>query len=235
MSQTLPASSKIVSALFTFPAQARVGRAMPKSKIYLHGKPTAALRALFVAQVESITWAYKLAPETINLPAKPDVPEIEVFEIALKTAELNHAVLRCIDKAIPFPILFNLRFEGRTQPVAAYKRPSEANATQWVVGDYHAAAWQTDSQTNSQTKPGLPVALDLQGLYEQLLRQHLSQPALTGETLREQLARLAELASKQLELDKLALKLEREKQFNRKVELNAHLRHLRQQLDGLAT
>ena len=212
---------------------------MPKSKIYLHGKPNTALRALFVAQVESITWAYKLAPETINLPAKPDVPEIEVFEIALKTPDLSHAVLRCIDKAIPFPILFNLRFEGRTQPVAAYKRPSEANASQWVVGDYHAAPWQADnqanSQANSQAKPGLPVALDLQGLYEQLLRQHLSQPARAGETLREQLARLAELASKQLELDKLALKLEREKQFNRKVELNAHLRHLRQQLDGLVT
>ncbi len=231
MSQTLPSPSKIASALFTFPAQARVGRAMPKSKIYLYGKPNTALRALFVAQVESITWAYKLAPETINLPAKPDVPEIEVFEIALKTADLSHAVLRCIDKAIPFPILFNLRFEGCTQPVAAYKRPSEANATQWVVGDYHAAPWQADSLA----KPSLPVALDLQGLYEQLLRQHLSQPARAGETLREQLARLAELASKQLELDKLALKLEREKQFNRKVELNAHLRHLRQQLDGLAT
>ena len=235
MSQTLPASSKIANALFTFPAQARVGRVMPKSKIYMHGKPNAALRALFVAQVESITWAYKLAPETINLPAKPDVPEIEVFEIALKTADLSHAVLRCIDKAIPFPILFNLRFEGRTQPVAAYKRPSEANAAQWVVGDYHAAPWQADSLANSQAKPSLPVALDLQGLYGQLLRQHLSKPARAGETLREQLARLAELASKQLELDKLALKLEREKQFNRKVELNAHLRHLRQQLNGLVT
>ena len=204
---------------------------MPKSKIYLHGKPNAALRALFVSQVESITWAYKLAPETINLPAKPDVPEIEVFEIALKTPEINHAVLRCIDKAIPFPILFNLRFEGRTQPVAAYKRPSEANTSQWVVGDYHAAPWQA----NNLAKPGLPVALDLHGLYEQLIRHHLSVPARAGESLREQLDRLALLASKQLEANKLASRLNQEKQFNRKVELNAHLRHLRQQLDGLIT
>ena len=208
---------------------------MPKSKIYLHGKPNAALRALFVSQVESITWAYKLAPETINLPAKPDVPEIEVFDIAIKTPEISHAVLRCIDKAIPFPILFNLRFDGRTQPVAAYKRPSEANASQWVVGDYHAAPWQADSQTNSQAKPGLPVALDLHGLYEQLIRQHLSVPARVGESLREQLDRLALLASKQLEANKLASRLSQEKQFNRKVELNAHLRSLRQELDGLIT
>ena len=103
------------------------------------------------------------------------------------------------------------------------------------MGDYHAAPWQADNQANSQAKPSLPVALDSQGLYEQLLRQHLSLPARAGELLRAQLVRLAELASKQLELDKLALKLEREKQFNRKVELNAHLRHLRQQLNGLAT
>ena len=150
---------------------------MPKSKIYLHGKPTAALRALFVAQVESITWTYKLAPETINLPAKPDVPEIEVFEIALKTADLSHAVLRCIDKAIPFPILFNLRFEGRTQPVAAYKRPSEAKAGDWVLGDYHATPWQADATQ----RPPLPIALDLQGLYEHLMRAHLSLPARPGE------------------------------------------------------
>jgi D-alanyl-D-alanine carboxypeptidase len=63
-------------ALFAWPAQATVARPVAKTKIYAHAKPAAALRALFVEQVESITWAYKLAPETINLPAKPDVPEI---------------------------------------------------------------------------------------------------------------------------------------------------------------
>jgi Domain of unknown function (DUF4391) len=83
-------------ALFTWPLQTSVARPVAKAKIYAHAKPTAALRALFVEQVESITWACKLAPETINLPAKPDVPEIEVFEIALKLPDLNHAVLRCL-------------------------------------------------------------------------------------------------------------------------------------------
>lgn len=109
-------------ALFAWPSQAAVGRPVAKSKIYAHAKPTAALRALFVEQVESVTWAYKLSPETINLPAKPAVPEIEVFEVALKLPDVSHSVLRCIDKAMPRPILFNLRFEGKTQPVAAYKR-----------------------------------------------------------------------------------------------------------------
>jgi Domain of unknown function (DUF4391) len=219
------------SALFAWPSQAAVARPVPKAKIYAHAKPTAALRALFVAQVESITWAYKLAPETINLPAKPDVPEIEVFEIALKLPQLNHAVLRCIDKAIPRPILFVLRYEGHSQAVAAYTRPSDAASGQWVVGDYHTAPWQKDDLP----RPGLPVALDLQGLYEQVLRQHLAVPARPGESLRDQLDRLSHLEAKQTAATKLEIRLDQEKQFNRKVELNAQLRTIRTELGALAS
>lgn len=218
-------------ASFAWPSKAAVARPVAKAKIYAHAKPTAALRALFVEQVESITWAYKLAPETINLPAKPDVPEIEVFEIALKLPDVNHSVLRCIDKAIPFPILFVLRFDGRSQSIAAYKRPSDAASGQWVVGDYHAAPWQTDGVA----RPGLPMALDLQGLYEQLLRQHLAVPARPGEPLRDQLDRLSLLSAKQTAAAKLESRLAQEKQFNRKVEINAQLRTIRTELVALAS
>ena len=216
-------------ALFAWPSQAAVGRPVAKSKIYAHAKPTAALRALFVAQVDSITWAYKLAPETINLPAKPAVPEIEVFEVALKLPDVSHSVLRCIDKAMPRPILFNLRFEGRTQPIAAYKRPSDAASDQWVLGDYHAAPWQKEDSP----RPGLPVALDLQSLYEQLLRQHLGAPNRPGETLRDQLDRLSLILVKQAAAAKLESRLAQEKQFNRKVEINAQLRNIRLEIDRL--
>jgi Domain of unknown function (DUF4391) len=225
-------------ALFAWPSKAAVGRPVAKSKIYAHAKPPAALRALFVAQVESITWAYKLSPETINLPAKPAVPEIEVFEIALKLPDVNHSVLRCIDKAIPFPILFVLRYGGHSQPVAAYKRPSDAAhhqggmpVSQWVVGAYHAAPWQKDGVV----RPSLPVALNLQGLYEQLLRQHLVVPARAGESLRDQLDRLSLLSDKRTAAAKLETRLAQEKQFNRKVEINTQLRTIRTELHLLAS
>lgn len=54
--------------------------------------------------MEQIVWAYKLAPETLHLPARPGVPEIQAFSLQLKTQELDRAVLRCIDGAILFPI-----------------------------------------------------------------------------------------------------------------------------------
>lgn len=217
-------------AQFAWPVQAAVNRPVPKTKIYAHAKPNTSLRELFVEQVESITWAYKLAPETINLPAKPDVPEIEVFEIALKLPDVSHSVLRCIDKTIPFPILFVLRHNGRSQAIAAYKRPSDAASGQWVLGDYHAAPWQEDDAPRA----ALPVALDLQGLYEQLVRQHLAIPARPGESLRDQLDRLAHLSAKQTAATKLEARLAQEKQFNRKIEINAQLRAMRTELHALS-
>lgn len=215
--------------LFTYPPQAAVGRVLPKNKLYEHAKPGSAVRALFVSQVEQITWAYKLAPETVNLPAAPGVPEIEIFELTLKTSKLDASVLRCIDKAIPFPILFQLRFKERIQPIAAYKRPSDGDASQWVISGYLSAPWQSDART----RPPLPVALNLRGLYEQLLRPLMPVPARAGESLREHVDRGTLLRGKQSEIDKLAARLGKEKQFNRKVELNAQLRTIRKELNHL--
>lgn len=215
---------------FGFPPQARVGRVLPKDKIYKHGRVTAALRERFVAQVEQIVWQYKLAPETVNLPARDGIEEIEVFDIQLRAEELDEAVLRAMDRAIPLPILFRLRHGERLRPAAAYKRPSLAEAGKWVIGDYHYGAWQAADATGLP----LPVALDLAGLYEQLLRSLLPHPARPGENLPAQLERLARLRVCHHEYAKLDARLRKEAQFNRKVALNAELRALQQEIDRLS-
>lgn len=217
-------------ALFAFPGQARVGRPVPKTKIYEHGQIGSALRDKFVAQIEQITWAYKLAPETLNLSARPEVPEIQVFDIELKGAELDDEVLRAIDRAIPLPIIFQLYRDQQTCMVAAFKRPSQAEAGKWVLDDYLAGPWLAVTVE----RQSLPVALDLQGLYEQLLRSLLPQAARVGESLLEQLERLARLRGRQSEYNKLEARLHKEKQFNRKVALNAQLRELKNEIDQLS-
>lgn len=130
------------NSLFTFPQSCAFGKILPKNKIYEHAKPSSAVRELFVTQVDKIVWQYKLAPETINLSAKHSVPEIQIFAIVLKTPELNEAVLRCIDQAIPYPIIYQLTFEDRIKIKAAYKRPNDADANKWVVDSYFETAWQ---------------------------------------------------------------------------------------------
>ena len=180
-------------------------------------------------QVEQIVWQFKLAPETINLPARRAVPEIQVFAIQLKTPELSFDVLRAIDHAVQFPIIFELAHAGRTQVVACHKRPSEADASRWVLSDYFASGWLADHAERG----AMPVALHLGGLYEQLLRALLPLPARPHESLADHVARLDALAAKQREVDKTAARLEKEKQFNRKVAINADLRRLQTELEAL--
>ena len=57
--------------LYQWPSTARFGRVVPKNKFYKHGNVTAAVREKFVAEVQRITWAYKLADTTINLQGDP--------------------------------------------------------------------------------------------------------------------------------------------------------------------
>ena len=64
-------SEPIKNALFSYPPQAAFGRTLPKNKLYEKAGANTRLKDLFVAQVDQIVWQYKLAPETINLPAKP--------------------------------------------------------------------------------------------------------------------------------------------------------------------
>jgi Domain of unknown function (DUF4391) len=223
---------------FLFPPSALVNRVLPKSKIYEHGKPSRAVRDGFVAQINQIVWQYKLAPETINLPARPNVPEIEIFSIELKTADVSEDVLRCIDKAIPLPIFHILSFENRTKTVAAYKRPSDADGNRWVVVAYFESPWMPVSahvkNARAPQPAPLPVALDMASLYEQMMRRLMPHPARAGETLKDHVERLSQLRGKQNEYAKLEARLRQEKQFNRKVEKNSQLRTLKSEIESLA-
>ena len=216
--------------MFDYPKQAEFNRIVPKSKIYNFAKPNRAVRDRFVSQVAEIVWAYKLSPETINLPSKQGIHEIQVFVIALKNGELSEEVLRTIDKAIPSPIFFDVTFAGRIKSTAAYKRSSDADPSKSIVEGYFETPWQP----MTTARPSLPVALDLAGLYEQMLRLHMPISARTGETMKSHVERATQIRSKEYECQKLEVRLKREVQFNRKVELNAALRRNKTEIAKLS-
>ncbi|MGY6122062.1 DUF4391 domain-containing protein (plasmid) [Paraburkholderia strydomiana] len=228
MTEARPTSQHI--AFVAYPSQAAFGRALPKNKVYEHSGANTRLKDLFVKQVEQIVWAFKLAPETLRLPASPGVPEIQVFSLQLKTPELHHDVLRCIDGAIPFPILFELTFDGRTQVIGAYKRPNESDASRWVLSDYFSTDWLP---VHCQ-RTAMPVALHMGGLYEQLLHRLIPLCVRSQESLDDLVARVEQAQAKQRELDKTLARLAKEKQFNRKVAVNAIVRQLKSELERLS-
>ncbi len=218
--------------LFDYPAQTAFETVLPKSKIYAHAKPTRRQQRLITDEVAQIVWKYKLAPETVRLPARNGIVEIQVFSVELKEAAkdgLTIDVLRCIDKAIDFPIFFEILSDKRVRAVAAYKRPSEANADKWVVGDYFMSPWFPIDTPRST----LPVALDLASLYNQIIRRLMPHSPREGESLKDHVERISRIQSLEHHLRKLETLLNREAQFNRKVEINGKMRALQSQLNEL--
>jgi hypothetical protein len=217
------------SPLFAYPPQAEFNRPVPKTKVYQHAGTFRRIRDAFVREVDQIVWKYKLAPETTNLPHAATVPEIEILSVALRTPTASEAVLRTIDKAIPLPVIFELSFQGQVKSTAAYKRPSDADPSKWVVDAYFESPWLP---ANHPRDP-LPIALDLAGLYEQLLLRLLPIAPRRGELLRSLVERANQIRVKEIERDQLTIRLHQEIQFNRKVDLNRQLRTLDQELKRL--
>ena len=205
--------------LYQYPPQTALKRVIPKTRIYDGATASTALRDRFVAEVDQITWAHKLAPETLNLAPTPAVPEIQVFRITLKGDTLHDDILRAIDRAIPFPLLFELVAGDRVQPAAAYKRPSEADRGKWVLSDPLRGAWTALAAPRAP----LPVAINMGALYDRLLSALMPIDPIAGEDVETRLARLAAIRAKEREIAQLQSRLRRESQFNIKVTLHGQL------------
>ena len=215
--------------LFAYPKSAQFGRVIPKSKIYEHAGATTALKDLFVAQVDQIVWKYKLAPETTNLPAAKSITEIQVFAISLKLATPHSDVLRAIDRAIPFPLIFEVAHGSRRQTIAAFKRPSGSDSAKWVVSDYFKSEW---APSDTPRTP-LPVALDLASLYDKVLTALMPVQPLVEENIQARVDRMEAIKSKELEVGRIKGQLSREKQYNKQVSINAALRAAKRELAQL--
>jgi len=177
--------------------------------------------------VGKISWSYKLSPETINLPARGSLQEIQVFTIELKTGTLKYDVLQAIDKAIPSPILFVLNFGNKICYVASYKRQNEADKSKWVVSSYFETNW-----ISAETKRvSLPVVLDIGALYHSILKGIIPLTSRENETMEELVSRAERMRIMEGEAVKAKARLSKEKQFNRKVEINAELRELIQEIE----
>lgn len=229
---------------FNLPESTTFDRRVPKQKFYGSLAVSAALKRSFIDEIKAIWWRNKLAADTLNLAKGAAVTEIEVFEIELANGELNEDILRQMDRLIPYHLLFVLSFADRVQAWIGYKEASAAGENAFKVSRYYHTDW-IPREALRFTLSGLT----LDKVYENLVRNihAASQPAPIGrdglravrepETAwRDDLPISANIArdTARTRLEKqiavLEAKMRREKQLNRKMELNAELKRLHLQL-----
>ncbi len=207
--------------LYRWPEAARVGRVVPKNKFYEHGRISRSTRQRFIDEVQRITWAYKLATDTIHLRGNDDVPEIQVFTVDAKCDDVSGPVLEAIDRSVPFPIVFEVTREtpggGATRMVAAHKLVRSGKVT---VAGSHASGWVPAGADRSP----MPPAIDLANLHAAIVGPLLPVAVVAGEPLAAAAQRADAVARIDRDVSALQRKLRTEPQFNRKVELRRQIK-----------
>lgn len=211
------------------PKSTEFNRRVPKQKFYENLTVSPAVKRAFVEQIKVIWWRNKIAAATMNLAAGETVTEIEVFEVCLSAPRLDEAVLRQIDREIPYHILFLLEYEGKYQAWTAYKEAAGSGSNAFRVGAYYHTDWLEEA--------ALPLkanGLNIDRVYENFVRQIAGEPlSQTGKTLKESVERDRRRQALQKQIAALEKKVRREKQFNKQVQMNAELKRLKQDRNEL--
>ena len=201
---------------------------IPKEKFYENLNVTPTVKKCFVDQIKVIYWRNKIASSTTNLAPGTTVTEIEVFEVRLKTNLLDEAVLRQIDKEIPYHIIFLLEYDGKYQAWTAYKEASTGNTT-FKVNQYYHTDWMTEDE----------LPLKLEGLnedavYENFVYQIAGDTLQAGdnESLQDVVERDETIKNLKKQIEVLQAKIRKEKQLNVQVKLNQDLKQFKMELNS---
>ncbi|MGM9632785.1 MAG: DUF4391 domain-containing protein [Eubacteriales bacterium] len=211
-----------------FPQTTEFNKRIPKQKFYENIDVSPALKRVFVEQIKLIHWRNKLAESTLNIAPGQAVTEIEVIEIKLTQPQLDEAVLRQIDKEIPYHILFVLSYGNKVQAWTGYKEAAESGKKAFKVNKYYHTEWMLEDE----------LILDIEGLnmdavWDNFIIQVGGVELEQGNDLAEQI----ELDDRKVQLTKDIEKLEKqarsEKQPNKKFQLASQVKALKKQLAEL--
>ena len=210
-----------------FPQTTEFNKRIPKQKFYENLDVSPALKRVFVEQIKLIHWRNKLAESTLNIAPGQAVTEIEVIEIKLTQPQLDDAVLRQIDKEIPYHILFVLSYGNKVQAWTGYKEAAESGKKAFKVNKYYHTEWMLEDE----------LILDIEGLnmdavWDNFIIQIGGVELEQGNDLAEQIA-VDERKEKLIkEIEKLEKQARNEKQPNKKFDLEQKVKALKEKLNS---
>jgi len=216
--------------MLALPKSTEFNKRIPKQKFYDNLNVSPALKRSFIDQIKVIYWANKIAAATLNLAEGKNVTEIEVFEVRLIVPTLDEAVLKQIDREIPYHILFILEHENKFQAWIGYKEAAGSGTAAFKVNRYYHTEWLPEKE--------LPIKLEglnIDVVYENFVRQ-IAGETLQGsheESLKESVEKDERAEELRKEIVKFQAKIKKEKQLNRQMQMNKELKRLKKELEEL--
>lgn len=204
--------------MFNLPKSTVVKKVIPKNAFdaYTNTKQ----KKIFGEKILRITWTNKLSQDTINISGK-DVQEIQFFTIELKEKLNIKDLLIIIDKAIPYYIIFTVKFNEEYYISTSAKHIHPTNDDSAVI-DY---TFFTDWITEGETTLIIELKNNLDWIYKNFCSQFVVN-ARESSNLTELVENEKKLDSIKREIEKIKSEIARCKQFNKKVEMNLKLKVL---------
>jgi hypothetical protein len=220
-----------LSMAIELPKSTEFNKKIPKQKFYENLEISPALKKIFIEQVDKILWSYKIASSTANLADGNLVKEIEVLEVFLKSPNLDDELLRHIDRAVPYHIVFILEYQGRYKACISYKEAATSGNRAFKVNSYYYTDW-----LDKQDLPLKLEGLTLDAAYENFVRQiagETLQKMVSDESLKDSVARSEQKELLQRQILALESKIRKEKQLNKQMQINSELKKLKRNLEEL--
>ena len=213
-----------------FPKSTEFNKRIPKTKFYEHLEIGKNIKESFVQDIDSIIWANKIAPSTVNIAAGETVSEIQVFRIILKQSDFNKDVLKTIDEQIPYHILFIVCYRDKEQAWIGYKEQSGSESRAFKVDSYYHTAWQKPEEMELAIE-----GLNMDAVYESFVKQISAStaPIQWDDDLsaKENTAKIEERKKLQKQIEKLERQLRKETQPRKKFEIYQKLQKLKNKLN----
>lgn len=246
MSDPPAALAQAVIDALALPPEAQVDQRVPKKLFLEHGAPTAADRKRIQSRLGEVTWVAALKPGTIAVPAYRDAEreylEVAVLRMRTQGGYDDTRLPELVHRAIPYPLLLLSEGEATLTLSLAHKRWSRGEGQRVVLDGsveqavLHLPPLAVERDFVSSLAPSGERPRDLRELYDGWMarvqalaaarvteRYVVAATAARVSERREALARYGEVIR---ELAALRLSAEREKQINKRVELNLELRRL---------
>lgn len=198
--------------MINLPDRCKVNKFIPKKTFYEKIGVSTSVKDDFINNIDKITWLYKLSEDTLGISKSQDVEEIQIFEIILKEKVLPKNIIKIISKAIPYKILFVLKYD-------------KDYCYSIKVDNIYFTEWNEDIEFNIN-------GLTLETIYENIVKSIIKENNNTNifDDIIENKSKVDELSKK---IEQLANKVNNEKQFNKKVELNLELQRLKKEMEKL--
>lgn len=237
------------------PEKSRVDQRIPKKLLLENGAPTASDKRLINESIDQMQWIAALKSNTIGLAEYKD-DQREYLEIAVLTVSLKDTVKmsgvsrisELVHRAVPYPTLLLVAFQGETIISLANKRWSQADASKVVLDDVPTSvtlsndldAKELVTQDFLKSLTLSQPHISLLTLYESWIAsvEALQAARLTGaynrkvtpEQIADRRSGLFEFQRLQAEAQRIKVLAAKEKQIARQVELNASLKRIQTEL-----